>query len=125
MSCPQPAKRSPNSTKYCSSTSIDTSRLLGTLNIAHISASAFRMQAYRQENTSFSTSLYELDRLIEDKEATDDDATTEEIKLRVPLPSQAYLDTFSKAASNRLPPHRSYDHRIQLESDNTLGYSPL
>ena len=32
---------------------------------------------------------------------------------------------FSKAASDQLPPHRSYDHRIPLESENTLGYSPL
>ena len=24
-----------------------------------------------------------------------------------------------------LPPHRPYDHRIQLEAENTLGYSPL
>ena len=32
---------------------------------------------------------------------------------------------FSKAASDRLPPHRSYDHYIQLEANNSLGYSPL
>jgi hypothetical protein len=95
------------------------------LNIAHISASAFRMQSRRQDNISFSTSLYEIDRMINEKEDLDDDTTLEEIKAKVPVQSQAYLDVFSKAASDRLPPHRSYDHRIQLESENTLGYSPL
>ena len=30
-----------------------------------------------------------------------------------------------KAESDKLPLHRPYDHRIELEGDNTLGYSPL
>jgi hypothetical protein len=64
--------------------------------------------------------------MIEEREDPgDDDIMLEEIKSRVPVHSQAYADVFSKAASDRLPPHRSYDHRIQLESENTLGYSPL
>ena len=32
---------------------------------------------------------------------------------------------FSKVASNQLPPHRSYDHKIQLEADCNLGFHPL
>jgi hypothetical protein len=32
---------------------------------------------------------------------------------------------FSKSKSDKLPPHRLYDHKIELEGDNTLGYSPL
>ena len=33
---------------------------------------------------------------------------------------------FSKAASNKLPPHRPYDHSIQLEGDaGQVRYSPL
>lgn len=63
--------------------------------------------------------------MINEKEDLDDDTTLEEIKAKVPVQSQAYLDMFSKVVSDRLPPHRSYDHRIQLESENTLGYSPL
>jgi hypothetical protein len=35
------------------------------------------------------------------------------------------MDIFSKAASDILPPHRSYDHKIILEKENTLTYSPL
>jgi hypothetical protein len=39
---------------------------------------------------------------------------------------QEYADVFSKAASDELPPHRPYDHFIQLESDaNCIRYTPL
>jgi hypothetical protein len=43
----------------------------------------------------------------------------------VPVQSQVYLDVFSKAVSDRLLLYRSYNHYIQFESENTLGYSPL
>jgi hypothetical protein len=32
---------------------------------------------------------------------------------------------FLKAELDKLPLHRPYDHRIDLEGDNTLSYSPL
>ena len=83
------------------------------------------MQARRRDNIPFSTSLYELDRTLKDRETLNDDVIIEEIRSKVPAQSQAYEDVFSKAASDRLPPHRSYDHYIQLEAENTLGYSPL
>jgi len=56
------------------------------------------MQARRKDNISFSTSLYELDRLIEEREVIDDEATLEEIRSKVLLVSQDYADVFSKAA---------------------------
>ena len=40
---------------------------LPNLDIAHITATSFYRQARKRENISFYTSLYELDRLIEDK----------------------------------------------------------
>jgi hypothetical protein len=36
-----------------------------------------------------------------------------------------YQDVFSKTASDVLPPHRSYDHKIELIRDNDLKFSPL
>jgi Reverse transcriptase (RNA-dependent DNA polymerase) len=36
-----------------------------------------------------------------------------------------YIDVFSKIESDKLPPHRSYDHRIELTESNRLSYSPL
>ena len=32
---------------------------------------------------------------------------------------------FSKAASDKLPPYHQYNHKIKLEGDFNLGYSPL
>ena len=32
---------------------------------------------------------------------------------------------FSKAKSDTLAPYRPYDHKIELEAENTLGYNPL
>ena len=84
------------------------------------------MQSRRQDNVLFATSLYELDRLIKERiDEGDDDITFEEIKSKVLVQSQAYADVFSKAVSDRLPLYCSYNHYIQLESENTLGYSPL
>ena len=40
----------------------------------------------------------------------------------------SYTDVFSKEASNVLPPHRSYDHKVQIDDpkgSESLGYSPL
>jgi hypothetical protein len=98
---------------------------LPLINIAHISSTAFYMQARRLGNTPFTTSLYEINRIVEEREDLDDDVTLKEIRSKVPVQSQTYIDVFSKAASDRLPPYWSYDHRIQLKSENTLSYSPL
>jgi hypothetical protein len=35
------------------------------------------------------------------------------------------MDVFFKQASDTLPPHRSYDHKIELEDDHSLGHAPL
>jgi hypothetical protein len=45
----------------------------------------------------------------------------------VPDKYKDYAHVFSKAESNILPPHRLYDHKIQLEADgaSSLCYSPL
>jgi len=38
---------------------------------------------------------------------------------------KGHIDVFSKVASDQLPPHRPYDHKIQLEADNNLGFHLL
>jgi hypothetical protein len=45
----------------------------------------------------------------------------------IPEKYQDYTHVFSKAESDILPPHRSYDHKIQLEEKDAsaLRYSPL
>ena len=80
---------------------------------------------YWPDNEVFSTSLYEIDRILDDRA---EDTTTEDTPTKVPTIPAAYSefeDVFSKEASDILPPHRTYDHKITLDKPNTLGYSPL
>jgi hypothetical protein len=43
----------------------------------------------------------------------------------VPAEYIEFLDVFSKKISDQPAPHRSYNYKIVLESENTLGFSPL
>ncbi len=105
------------------------------IDICGISAEAFRTNLKQKENTFFTTSLYEIDQILQkqkDLEAKHErqPQETELQWLRRLLPEQYhdYADVFSKEASNKLPPHRPYDHKIQLEDPTDLqklGYSPL
>jgi hypothetical protein len=79
----------------------------------------------RKENEVFVTSLYEIDRLIEEALQDEDEETKEEIEKRLPPACKDYLDVFFKVASNKLPLHRLYDHKIQLEADCNLGFHLL
>jgi hypothetical protein len=97
-----------------------------TVDIAGISAVAFHFNMYRRDNEVFTTSLYEIDRIINEREERPAEETDEELVERLlPTVYAGYKDVFSKAASDKLPPHRTYDHKIQLEANNSLGYSPL
>jgi hypothetical protein len=83
----------------------------------------FYFNLRKKTNELFSTSLYKVDRLIEDyrnflffikKELA-----------QVPEAYHDFINIFSKVASDLLPPHRSYDYKIILKKENTLTYSPL
>ena len=60
--------------------------------------------------TAFTTSLYEIDSLIQTKQSAqvaDEDLTDEQLLDRkLPAQYQEFRDVFSKSASNILPPHR-------------------
>jgi hypothetical protein len=47
------------------------------------------------------------------------------VDCKLPLEYAVQRDVFSKAALDRLPPHRLYDYKIQLEGENTMDFSPL
>ena len=72
-------------------------------------------------------SIYKIDLLINHKEAVlnKDQETMDLIYIQLPAVYQEYIDVFSKNKSNQLAPHRVYDHKITLEKDMLLGYSPL
>lgn len=93
-----------------------------THQITEISAPAFRLNLRQPDTSLFALSLYELDREIEYREAALQDP---ELQEKLPQTYWEYADCFSKPASNEMPPHRSYDHKILLNSDAKLGTGPL
>jgi RNase H-like domain found in reverse transcriptase/Reverse transcriptase (RNA-dependent DNA polymerase)/Integrase zinc binding domain/Integrase core domain/Retroviral aspartyl protease len=99
--------------------------VLSRVDIAEISAVGFHYNLRQPENKFFVTSLYEIDRELESCGEEDTLEHWEEVRKKLPKEYLPFSDVFSQAASDKLPPSRSYDHRIHLESDHTLGYSPL
>ena len=133
------------------------------LAIHEISAAAFQFSTKRQDHEVFTTSLYEIDRLLEDayaRETTPDPLEEQRLAqvakaselagitqniayaenrtrqpppeedefAKLPVKYQEYRDVASKAESDKLAPHRLYDHQIKLEegaSTSDLKFHPL
>ncbi len=112
-------------------TSVKKTTDLPPVDICCIGAVGFYRNLVQPDTVAFTTSLYEIDRIIEEKEtlAQEEDELTDEELVERKLPHQyrEFKDVFSKAASDMLPPHRPYDHKIEIEPDkeNVLGYTPL
>ena len=84
-----------------------------TVDIAAISAIAFHFNMYRRDNEVFTTSLYEIDRIIDEREEKPAEETDEElVKRLLPTIYVGYKDAFLKAALDELPPYRMYDYKI-------------
>jgi len=96
-----------------------------SLDICEISAVTFYLNLRRKETELFSVSLYEIDRELESRQLVDDSDNLEEVRQKLPEQYRAYEDVFSKRASDELPPHRSYDHKIELDASASLSYGPL
>ena len=95
-----------------------------TLDICQIGAQAFHFNTRKPKVEVYYTSIYELDRVIEEREA--EDAETNALLDKHLLPEyEPFRDVFSKVLANELPPHRSYDHKIQLTEPLPRHYSPL
>jgi hypothetical protein len=74
--------------------------------IALISANGLHFNMKRKENEFFTTTLYEIDRVLEDKRLFGDDPDNVELlRARLPPVYQEYRDVFSKAAADQLPKH--------------------
>lgn len=103
------------------------------IDIAAIGAAPFQRHLKEKDTEVFITSLSEIDRIIEETRAKDrqkeDHYDQELVQQLLPEQYQEYVDVFSKAASDELPPRRTNDYRIELEEGKTaesaVGYSPL
>jgi hypothetical protein len=49
----------------------------------------------------------------------------EELKIRLPAYIRDYSDVFSLRKADKLPPHRSYDHKIRLTSNKKLPFGKI
>lgn len=93
--------------------------------IAVISANAFHYTMKRKENDFFTTSIYEIDRILQERLEQDDPENAKLVQDRLPSDYYAYRDVFSKTAADRLPEHRRYDHKIVLTEPLPNQFSPL
>jgi transposase InsO family protein len=107
-----------------------------SIDICNISAAAFQLNLRKKENTFLATSIFEIDRELEAREPEQspmasqrpDETELQWLERILPKELRDYADVFSKEASNKLPPHRVYDHKIHIDDPrgpDTLGYSPL
>ena len=79
-----------------------------------------------KETETFSTSLYEIDHIIDVKSSQIQDMEIEEIKKTLPKEYHELAEVFSKKKSDELPPYRpGVDHDIVLEAEAIPGYCPL
>ena len=100
-------------------------KVLLVIDIAAISSIAFHYNIKRADNKVFNTSLYEIDYILGKRKEIYKDLDLEPKQEDISEIYKEYLDAFSKKASDILAPHRPYDHKIILESENKLGSSPL
>ena len=88
--------------------------------ISLVTANAFHYIMKRPENEFFTTSILEMDQLIDRKRS---EANSNAPQL--PRQYQEFSDVFDKEAALQLPPHRPYNHSIVLTEPLPNSYSPL
>lgn len=93
--------------------------------ISVISANSFHHIMNKLENEFFTTSLYEINRLLEDYQRADVRENAATIEERLPSCYYPYRDVFSLLDAEVLPEHRTYDYNIVLEEPLPNSYSPL
>lgn len=97
--------------------------------ISMINAAAYRMSARNNQNECFVATLWEVDRILYQREHSLEDPLeeTEAEMLKRTVPEEYYdlVDVFSKTKADALPPHRDSDHKIRLTQPNNLTLSPL
>jgi WD domain, G-beta repeat len=102
------------------------------VSIAMIGAAAFRSLAQKKDVKTFSITPCQIDQMLESLNRTDgstlctiDPATIEETRAKLPPEYHEFLDVFDRSKADELPPHRSYDHKIELEGEGQPPKSRL
>jgi hypothetical protein len=104
------------------------------LDIAMIGAAAYRSLTWKKDVKTFSITISQIDRMLEslNQPATDspalsavDLATIEEVFAKLPPEYHDLSDLCDRSKADELPPHRAYDHKIELERSEPLPRSRL
>jgi len=83
------------------------------VDIAVISAIAFHFNIYRKDNKVFTTSLYKINQIINEREEKLIKETNKElVKYLLPTIYTKYKDAFSRAALDKLSPYQTYNYKI-------------
>ncbi|EED18927.1 retrotransposon polyprotein, putative [Talaromyces stipitatus ATCC 10500] len=100
-----------------------------TMDIALINAVGFVRHVRDKDTETCMTSLHEIEKAIDGQlqlqNEEEKDTETEGIKKTLPEKYWEFIDVFLKSKSDELPPHRLYDHKIELTEEKQLGYSPI
>ncbi len=103
-------------------------------NIFMIGAAAYRMLVKRSDVKIFAVTVSKIDRLITTAENKPEGVNLhelshaealEQVKAKLLSEYHDYLDVFDRTMADQLPPHRSYDHKIELTGQRTLPRSRL
>ena len=106
------------------------------LDIAPISAGAFykwnASWAKRKGARCFSLTIHQIDEATKGLNADEvidlcqmSTQAKEEIRNKLPSEYHDFLDVFDKTQADKLPPHRSYDHKIELEVNERPPHSRI
>ena len=95
---------------------------LSTMDISMIGAAPFntlvQRASYAKNMEIFSISIRDIEKALAPKSTTDPTK-------KLPTEYHDFLDVFSRADSDILPPHRPYDHKIPLMDKKTPPWGPL
>ena len=127
----KPRKKGKKGRKKITDEPLDESK---PVSIAMIGAAAYRSLIRKKDVKTFSITPYQIDQMLEslNRQATDSSAlcaidpiTIEETRAKLPPEYHEFLDVFDRSKADELPPHRPYDHKIELEGEGQPPKSRL
>ena len=101
--------------------------------IAMVRASAFQTAAHQKETQLFSITMSELDKQLSElkdgiqlnKISRMTENEQKNLRIKVPKKFYDFLNVFDRKAAEVLPLNRTYDHKIEIDSDRPLLKSQL
>jgi len=91
-----------------------------------ISFIGFYFNIYQKNNKVFITSLYKINYIFNKREKKPTEETDEELVKRLFFSIYLkYKNIYLKAVLNKLLFYQIYNYKIQLETNNSLGFSPF